>query len=150
MNSVYQVIIFGMLFSSSSYAMDKNSPHRKTKLEALFEKEMVNQAASDSNLKGEFRSSENKNRGTTDKETSRGSLNINLEDVGSLAPVAIVMYCFKEHPKFTMMTLAGMLLVVILQSDKTQKKVARLQSLLFGKWHAFKHQLLYLWSSNYL
>lgn len=69
---------------------------------------------------------------------------ISPHDLGTLAPVSIVMYCFNQHPKFTMVALAGLLLVVLCQSDSTKTKIARFRTMVTHRLHCLKGHMLYM------
>lgn len=71
---------------------------------------------------------------------------ISPDDLGKLAPVALVMYCFNEHPKLTMVTLAGLLLAVLCQSESTKSRLARFRLIVSHRWHYFKGHILYMFS----
>lgn len=73
---------------------------------------------------------------------------IDLQNLGSIAPIAIVMYCFNEHPRFTMLSLAGMLIVVLLNNDSSKKKLQKLRAIIMREWYDFKSRALYICSGQ--
>lgn len=76
---------------------------------------------------------------------SKQSFTFDVNSLINLAPLAMVMYCFDQSPRITMITITTLLLYILMQDEGVKSRMNRLQVNLIRKWYKIKVKSCCLW-----
>lgn len=67
------------------------------------------------------------------------------KELAGIAPVAMTMYCFNQHPKLTMIVITSLLLAILINVDDVKKKVKRIKRIFLNKLRIIRGKTNYFW-----